>query len=45
MDDEALLTLIVNKLKKGLQVVAVKAPYYGDNRNAVLEDIAIMTGG
>ena len=45
VDNEALLTLIVNKLQKGLQVCAVKAPYFGDNRLKVLEDIAVMTGG
>ena len=42
---EALTTLIVNKLRGTFNVVAVKAPGYGDRRKAMLEDIAILTGG
>ena len=42
---EALATLVVNKLRGGLKVVAVKAPGFGDRRKAMLEDIAILTGG
>ena len=38
-------TLVVNKLRGGLKVVAVKAPGFGDRRKAMLEDIAILTGG
>lgn len=45
VEGEALTTLIVNKLRGTLDVVAVKAPGYGDNRKALLEDIAILTGG
>lgn len=44
VEGEALTTLIVNKLRGTLDVVAVKAPGYGDNRKAMLEDIAILTG-
>ena len=44
-EDEALTTLIVNKLRGTFNVVAVKAPGYGDRRKAMLEDIAILTGG
>ncbi|HEY3083136.1 MAG TPA: chaperonin GroEL [Chloroflexota bacterium] len=43
--DEALSTLIVNKMRGNIEVVAVKAPGYGDRRKAMLEDIAILTGG
>ena len=43
--EEALTTLIVNKLRGTFQVVGVKAPGYGDRRKAMLEDIAILTGG
>src|SRR4029453_1879052 len=42
---EALATLVVNKLRGGLKVAAVKAPGFGDRRKAMLEDIAILTGG
>ena len=42
---EALATLVVNKLRGGLKVSAVKAPGFGDRRKAMLEDIAILTGG
>lgn len=45
IDGEALATLVVNKLKGILNVVAVKAPGFGDRRSALLEDIAILTGG
>src|SRR3989339_1870267 len=45
VDDEALATLVVNKLRGTLQVAAVKAPGFGDRRKAMLEDIAILTGG
>jgi chaperonin GroEL len=43
--DEALATLVVNKLRGGMKVVAVKAPGFGDRRRAMLEDIAVLTGG
>ena len=45
IDGEALATLVVNKLRGGLKVCAVKAPGFGDRRKAMLEDIAIITGG
>ncbi len=45
VDGEALATLVVNKLKGGLPVCAVKAPAFGDRRKTTLEDIAILTGG
>jgi len=45
IDGEALATLVVNKLKAGLQICAVKAPNFGDRRKAILQDIAILTGG
>lgn len=45
IDGEALSTLVVNRLKIGLQVAAVKAPGFGDNRKATLQDMAIATGG
>jgi chaperonin GroEL len=45
IDGEALATLVVNKLRGTLQVAAVKAPGYGDRRKAMLEDIAVLTGG
>ena len=45
VDGEALSTLVVNRLKIGLQVAAVKAPGFGDNRKATLQDMAILTGG
>ncbi|MGB3072690.1 MAG: chaperonin GroEL [Candidatus Moraniibacteriota bacterium] len=45
VDGEALATLVVNRLRGVLNVLAVKAPEFGDNRKAVLEDIAILTGG
>ncbi|TAM49210.1 MAG: chaperonin GroEL [Acidobacteria bacterium] len=45
VDGEALATLVVNKLRGTLQVIAVKAPGFGDRRKAMLEDIAILTGG
>ncbi|HSX11487.1 MAG TPA: chaperonin GroEL [Chlamydiales bacterium] len=45
IDGEALATLVVNRLRAGLKVVAVKAPGFGDRRKAMLEDLAILTGG
>ena len=45
VEGEALATLVVNKLQSGLKVGAVKAPSFGDRRKAMLEDIAILTGG
>src|SRR5579859_2377916 len=45
VDGEALATLVVNKLRGTLQAVAVKAPAFGDRRKAMLQDIAILTGG
>jgi chaperonin GroEL len=45
IEGEALATLVVNKLRGGLKVAAVKAPGFGDRRKAVLEDIAVLTGG
>ena len=45
VEGEALATLVVNKLRGGLKVVAVKAPGFGDRRKAMLQDIAIVTGG
>ena len=44
VEGEALATLVVNKLRGGLKVVAVKAPGFGDRRKAMLEDIGILTG-
>src|SRR5690606_21333181 len=44
VDGEALATLVVNKLKAGLPVCAVKAPGFGDRRKAMLQDIAVLTG-
>jgi chaperonin GroEL len=40
-----LATLVINKLKAGLRIAAVKAPGFGDRRKAMLEDIAVLTGG
>jgi chaperonin GroEL len=45
VEGEALATLVVNKLRGGLKVAAVKAPGFGDRRKAMLEDIAVLTGG
>lgn len=45
VEGEALATLVVNKIRAGLKVCAVKAPGFGDRRKAILEDIAILTGG
>src|SRR5690606_18462509 len=45
VEGEALATLVVNKLRGGLKVAAVKAPGFGDRRKAMLEDIATLTGG
>ena len=44
VDGEALTTLVLNRLKVGLQVVAVKAPGFGDNRKNTLKDMAVATG-
>ena len=44
VESEALATLVLNKLRGGLKVCAVKAPAFGDNRKAILNDIAILTG-
>ena len=45
VEGEALATLVVNKLRGGLKIAAVKAPGFGDRRKAMLEDMAILTGG
>jgi len=45
IDGEALATLVVNKLRGGMSVAAVKAPGFGDNRKAILQDMAVLTGG
>jgi chaperonin GroEL len=45
VEGEALATLVVNKLRGGLKIAAVKAPGFGDRRKAILEDIAVLTGG
>jgi hypothetical protein len=45
IEGEALATLVVNKLRGGLKVAAVKAPGFGDRRKAMMEDIAVLTGG
>jgi len=45
IDGEALATLVVNKMRGGLKVAAVKAPGFGDRRKAMLEDVAVLTGG
>lgn len=44
VESEPLANLIVNKLQAGIQICAVKAPSYGDNRKAILNDIATLTG-
>merc|ERR1719336_2308515 len=44
VENEALATMIVNKLRGGLQVAAVKAPGFGDHRKAMMQDIAVLTG-
>lgn len=44
VESEALATLVLNKLRGGLKICAVKAPAFGDNRKAILNDIAILTG-
>merc|ERR1719437_87078 len=44
IDSEALAMLIVNKLRGGLKVAAVKAPGFGDNRKAIIQDLAVLTG-
>ena len=45
VDGEALATLVVNRIRGSLKIAAVKAPGFGDRRKAMLEDIAILTGG
>merc|ERR1712034_226568 len=45
VEGEALATLVVNKLRGGLKIAAVKAPGFGDRRKAMLQDLAILTGG
>ena len=45
VESEALGTLIINKLRAGIKVCAVKAPGFGENRKANLQDLAILTGG
>ena len=45
VDSEALTTLVVNRLRSGLKICAVKAPGFGDRRKEMLEDIAVLTGG
>ncbi|MDJ1407881.1 MAG: chaperonin GroEL, partial [Candidatus Midichloria sp.] len=45
VEGEALATLVVNRLRGSLKIAAVKAPGFGDRRKAMLEDIAIITGG
>ena len=45
VEGESLATLVVNRLRGGLKVAAVKAPGFGDRRKAMLQDIAILTGG
>jgi len=45
VDGEALAALILNKLRGQIQVAAVKAPGFGDNRKSILQDLAILTGG
>ena len=45
IDGEALATLVVNKLRGSINILAVKAPGFGDRRKAMLEDIAMLTGG
>ena len=45
VEGEALATLVVNKIRGSLKIAAVKAPGFGDRRKAMLEDIAILTGG
>lgn len=45
VESEALATLVLNKLRGGLKICVVKAPAFGDNRKAILNDIAVLTGG
>jgi len=45
VESELLATLIINRLKSNLKICVVKAPSFGDNRKAVMQDIAIFTGG
>merc|ERR1719390_361960 len=44
VESEALATLVVNKLRAGIKICAVKAPGFGDNRKATIQDIAVLTG-
>lgn len=45
VDSEVLATLIINRLRSGLKICCVKAPSFGDNRKAILNDVAVFTGG
>ena len=45
VESEALATLILNKLRAGIKVCAIKAPGFGENRKATLQDLAVLTGG
>jgi len=45
VESEALATLVLNKLRGGIKVCAVKPPAFGDNRKAIMGDIAVLTGG
>ena len=45
VESEAIATLVLNKLRGGLKIACVKAPAFGDNRKAIMNDIAIITGG
>merc|ERR1712137_1517905 len=45
VESEALATLVVNKLRAGIKICAVKAPGFGDNRKSTMQDLAILTGG
>jgi len=45
LEGEALATLVLNKLRGGLKICAVKAPAFGDNRKSIMNDIAVLTGG
>merc|ERR1712232_1100343 len=45
VESEALATLVVNKLRAGIKICAVKAPGFGDNRKATMQDLAVLTGG
>ena len=45
VESEALATLILNKLRAGIKVCAIKAPGFGENRKSILQDLAALTGG